>query len=647
MVWLNAVPQDIRMRRIGLLAAVPGALACLAAGAWLGARGALAVGAVLLLLALLLGWQELRHLHATFRAHGLAMRGAHDGLWSWDPVSKRLWVGDRLLAILGYSSNFIDDTHVWLELVHPDDRDGYNRAVSAHLKGETPYFYFEYRVRAHDGSYRWIASRGEAVRNRRGRAELMAGSLSDITERKETEARIRHLAYHDQLTGLANRALLSDRLEWAIAQSRRGEHGGVAVLFIDIDRFKDVNDVHGHAVGDVLLIELGRRLRECVRESDTLVRQGGDEFIMVMADVVSPACVMPVAAKLLESVRRPLTAGEEELCVSASIGISLFPADASDVQTLLRNADTAMYEAKRSGGNLARFYTRAMNDAVRARVAIESGLRQAIGRGELALHFQPQLNIATGALVGCEALLRWRDADGQRVPPDRFIPVAEASGQIVPIGEWVVGCALGQIAAWREAGLAPPRVAINVSPRQLAQPGFARLLLDELARRALPPEVVEVEVTESVFLHPDSGALDELRQLRQNGVRLALDDFGTGYSSLAYLGVLPFDILKIDRSFVATLDAAGDARGAAILKATIAMSRAFAMQVVAEGVERPTQLAALEALSCDLYQGYLCSPPVSAEEFGRRFLGTGAEAIDMAAARSARASTQARLAQRR
>lgn len=605
---------------MGLVLAGLGATLCLALGAWQASDGALAAGVGLLAVVLVLGWREIRHLHATFRAHGLAMRGAHDGLWSWDPVSKRLWVGDRLLAILGYSSNFLTDTHGWLALVHPDDRAGYNHAVAQHLKGETPFFYFEYRVCARDGSYRWIASRGEAVRNRRGRAVLMAGSVSDITERKQTEARIQYLAYHDQLTGLANRALLTDRLAQAIAIAQRGSHTGVAVLFIDIDRFKDVNDVHGHAVGDVLLVELARRLHACVRESDTLVRQGGDEFIMVLPAVVSAANVAPVVAKLLEAVRQPLMAGEVELCVSASVGVSLFPDDGDDAQTLLRNADTAMYDAKRSGGNMVRYYTRAMNDAVRARVAIESGLRQAIVRDELSLHFQPQLSIASGALVGCEALLRWRDGEGRCVPPDRFIPVAEASGQIVAIGDWVVGAALDQILAWRADGFVPPRVAINVSARQLAQPGFAARLLAALEARALAPEVLEVEVTESVFLHPDSAALGELRQLRRRGIRLALDDFGTGYSSLSYLGVLPFDTLKIDRSFVATIDAPDDARGDAILKATIAMSRAFDMQVVAEGVERASQLAALQALSCDVCQGYLFSPPVAGAQFAECFL---------------------------
>ncbi len=578
------------------------------------------LGAACLAATLWLAVVESRYLRSTFRAHRLAMRGAHDGLWWWDPVTKRLWVGDRLLGILGYSNNFLSDTHGWLNLVHPDDRAGYNRAVAQHLKGESPFFYHEYRVRARDGNYRWIASRGEAVRNRRGRAELMAGSVSDITERRQHEARIRQLAYHDQLTGLANRALLADRLEQALSRIKRRGFGRVAVLFVDIDRFKDVNDVYGHEVGDLLLVELAERLRTSVRDSDTLVRQGGDEFIVVLPDIEDATSVVPVVEKLLTSVNEPLTAAGADLCVSASIGVSLYPDDADDAQALLRNADTAMYDAKRAGGNLARYFTREMNEVVRARVEIETGLRQALGRDELSLNFQPLLDVASGALVGGEALLRWRDAAGKQVPPDRFIPVAEASGQIVQIGAWVVERALDQILAWRAAGLPTSRISINVSVRQLMHPGFADLVLAALTQRQLSPDVLAVEVTESVFLHPDSAALDELRLLRQHGIRLALDDFGTGYSSLSYLGVLPFDILKIDRSFIAGIDAQDDARGSAIVKATIAMSRAFGMKVVAEGVERQSQRAALQALACDVCQGYLFSPPVPADTFAARFL---------------------------
>ncbi|QID16655.1 EAL domain-containing protein [Nitrogeniibacter mangrovi] len=576
--------------------------------------------AVAMAVVLGLAWIELADLRATFRAHKLAMRGAHDGLWWWNPVTKRLWVGDRLLEILGYSDNFIADTHVWLHLVHPDDRGGYNRGVAQHLKGETPHFYHEYRVRAKDGSYRWIASRGEAVRNHRGRAVLMAGSVTDITARRQTEERIRTLAYHDQLTGLANRALLFDRLNLAIERVRRRGQGRIAVLFIDIDRFKDVNDVHGHEVGDLLLVELARRLRANVRASDTLVRQGGDEFIIVLPEITDSAGAAPVLDKVLQAVHKPIHVNGIELCMSASIGVSVFPDDAQDVPTLLRNADTAMYEAKHAGGNLARFYTHAMNDAVRERVNIEAGLRQAVARGELALHFQPKMRLGDSSLMGCEALLRWRDAEGRQIPPDRFIPVAESCGLIVPIGQWVADAALDQMLAWRSAGLKVPRVAINVSAIQLAQPGFAPLLLDALARRGLPNSLLELEVTESVFLHPEGAALEALRMLRSRGVRLALDDFGTGYSSLAYLGVQAFDTLKIDRSFVATADAPGQARSAAILRAMVAMATAFGMDVVAEGIERDAQRDALWRLGCESGQGYLFGAPMPAADFEARCL---------------------------
>jgi len=563
---------------------------------------------------------EVSYLRALFTAQKLAMRGAHDGLWWWDPMTKQLWVGTRLLQILGYSENFLSDTHEWLALVHPDDRAGYNRAVARHLKGDSSFFYHEYRVRAHDGSYRWIASRGEAIRNRRGRATLMAGSVSDITVRRQSEARIRDLAFHDQLTGLQNRAALADRLDIELARNRGREPSRTAVLFIDIDRFKDINDVHGHQIGDRLLVKLAKRLRACVRASDTLARQGGDEFIVVLSDVDEHADLMEIARKLLASVEAPLDVKGIEMLVTASIGISIYPDDAGDADTLFSNADTAMYDAKAAGGNQVRMYTHQMNDVVRERMDLEVGLRMAINRGELRLVYQPKVALRGGALKGCEALLRWQRANGAVVGPDRFIPVAERCGMIEQIGLWVMTTALDQVALWRDAGLHPPAVAINVSSLQLIRPGFSEALFDALAQRKLPAEAVEIEVTESVFMQPDSAAREEMLALRQQGVRLALDDFGTGYSSLSYLSAQAFDTLKIDRSFVSTADAGCHAREHSLLRAMVAMARAFDMAVVAEGIEREAQRDALLALDCTLGQGYLFDAPLDAEAFAATYL---------------------------
>lgn len=608
-----------RWRRwaLGLTAALACVCTAMALrGAELWAAGA----AIAWLLTLPLAACEFAFLRAAFTAQKLAMRGAHDGLWWWDPISKRLWVGARLLEILGYSENILKDTHGWLALVHPDDRVGYNLAVARHLKGESRFFYHEYRVKANDGTYRWIASRGEAVRNRKGLATLMAGSVSDITVRRQSEARIRDLAFHDQLTGLQNRAALSDRLDMALTRNNGREPTRTAVLFIDIDRFKDINDVHGHQVGDRLLVKLAKRLRAGVRGSDTLARQGGDEFIVVLSEVDEHADLMAIARKLLDTVEAPIEVTGLEMLVTASIGISIYPDDASDADTLFSNADTAMYEAKAAGGNQVRMYNHQMNDVVRERMNLEVGLRMAINRGELRLVYQPKVSLGSGELKGCEALLRWHRTDGSLVGPDRFIPVAERCGMIEQIGLWVMTTALDQIALWRDAGLRPPTVAINVSALQLLRPGFAEALFAALAQRKLPAEAVEVEVTESVFMQPESAAREEMLSMRQRGVRLALDDFGTGYSSLSYLSAQEFDTLKIDRSFVSTADAGCHAREHSILRAMVAMARAFDMTVVAEGIEREAQRDALLALDCAQGQGYLFDAPLAPDAFADTYL---------------------------
>ena len=608
--------SSARRRGVGLLASVATVFAF--AGLLFSFNAAYFLALALCVASLPMVVIELRHFYATFRAHDLAMREAHDGLWSWYPVSKELNVGQRLLALLGYSENLVPDTHAWLELVHPDDRGHYNYAVARHLKGETPHFYCEYRVRARNGEYRWLASRGLALRNRRGVAFLMAGSVSDITERKATEEHVRFLAHHDQLTGLANRLLLADSLPQVLAQSkRRGQ--AVAVLFIDLDRFKDVNDSLGHEIGDVLLMALAQRLKLSVRESDIIFRQGGDEFIVVLPGITDVLQAHLVTTKILHAVAQPVDANGHELCVTASIGVSFYPDDGVTPEILLRNADTAMYQAKAGGGNGVRFYTFQMNETIQRRVQIEAGLRRAIEKKQLMLFLQPQVDVVSRRLVGCEALLRWHNDEGQFVPPDRFIPVAEETGLILPIGDWVIDRAIDLLSAWREEGLVLPRVSINVSARQLWKPGLAQRLLERMAAAGHDPSLLEVEITESVFLHSDGDSLHELRELAASGVKLALDDFGTGYSSLSYLKQLPFHTLKIDRAFIKEIETA-DGSGDPIVAAIVAMARALGMQVVAEGVENTRQLDRLRRLHCHTAQGYLFSPALADKEFAQRFL---------------------------
>ncbi|HEX5803868.1 MAG TPA: EAL domain-containing protein [Azospira sp.] len=565
---------------------------------------------------------QLRRLRATQRAYQLAMQAAHDGFWEWDPVSKRLDVGARLLEILGYSQNFLPDTHAWLELVHPDDRAHYNRTVGEHLKGRTPFFYCEYRVRAHGGEYRWIASRGIAVRDANGVAYQMAGSVTDITERKRHEEQIAHLARHDQLTGLANRFLLAERLAAALAAAKAaGER--VALVFIDLDRFKDINDSLGHRLGDHLLQAVAERLSGGVQAGETLARQGGDEFIVLLPGIAGRAAAEARAQALLDLLESPFVTDGNHLHVGASLGLSLFPDDAADAEQLLRNADTAMYAAKRDGGGTVRWHTPAMKERVLHRASMEARLRRAIEQEQFVLHYQPQFETSSGRLFGAEALLRWRDGD-EWIAPDRFIPVAEETGLIVPIGDWVLDQAIACAGRWQEGPVQqqPLSMALNLSPRQFWSGDLLARVLAAIERHGVDAGQIELEITESMLLQAEGEHVAVLRALRERGMRLALDDFGTGYSSLSYLHRLPFTSLKIDRSFVGALfDQDGNyADGAALIPAIVAMAHSLELEVVAEGVETSAQLVHLRDLGVDLHQGFYSGRPVTEADFVRQFL---------------------------
>jgi len=575
---------------------------------------------------LTLSWREIERLRATARIHELAMQGAHDGVWSWNPVTKELLVGPRLLSILGYAENFLPNTDAWLKLVHRDDVAHYNSTVAAHLKGLSAHFYCEYRVRARSGEYRWIASRGIALRDRRGIATLMVGSVSDITERRRNEEQIQFLAFHDQLTGLPNRRQLAERLPQALAEAQQHGHR-VAVLFIDLDRFKNINDTLGHNVGDQLLQSVALRLQQCLAATDTIVRQGGDEFIVVLPSVRASEQATQAAEQVLAALATPFREQGYDFLISASIGIAFFPEDGRDGPTLLRNADTAMYEVKSAGGGAVRCHTGLMNERVPLRVSLENRLQHALERGELSLHYQPQVEVASGRMVGAEALLRWKTDEGF-ISPERFIPVAEETGLILPIGAWVLETAIAQAAAWRQEYGWAPRIAVNLSPRQFWRRGMAESILAQLAAVGLPNDAIELEITESMLLRPEGDSIEELRILHGAGLRLALDDFGTGYSSLSYLRLLPIDVLKVDRAFIAALtddsDESSDneSDSLAIVRAVLAMAHTLGFDVVAEGVETSAQLVRLRDLDCGYYQGYLFSRPLAAEDFAARLLAT-------------------------
>ena len=432
--------------------------------------------------------------------------------------------------------------------------------------------------------------------------------IADITERKQAEARMRHIAQHDPLTGLPNRLSLLNRLGQLLPEARR-HNFKAAVMFLDLDRFKVINDTLGHQVGDELLREVASRLSAVVRKTDFVARLGGDEFVILLPDVRMPTDAALVAGKIVAALAEPVGADGNELHTSPSIGISIFPDDGADGDTLLKNADTAMYHAKAAGRNNYQFFANEMNQAAAQRLDIERKLRHAIARNEFALVFQPQFSAGSRQPTGVEALVRWHHPSDGIIPPDRFIPVAEETGLIVDIGDWVLRNACREMKHWQDAGLQPLRIAVNVSARQLRRRDFCDAVAGALAETGLPAELLELEITESAVMEDPEEAVALLQRLGRMGLTLAIDDFGTGYSSLAYLKLFPIDHLKIDRSFVRDIE--HDLNDRAIAFSTIALAHSLGLNVIAEGVETEDQLELLRSNGCDEVQGYLFSKPLS------------------------------------
>jgi diguanylate cyclase (GGDEF)-like protein/PAS domain S-box-containing protein len=436
--------------------------------------------------------------------------------------------------------------------------------------------------------------------------------VNDVTERVRYEEQLEFQATHDVLTGLANRSLLGDRINQGIARARRDDEL-VAVMLIDLDRFKVVNDGLGHTPGDLLLREIARRLNACVRDTDTVARLGGDEFVVVLTSVTDPDNVALIASKILKSVHEPLYIEGKKLVITASIGIALFPRDGDEGDLLLRNADLAMYRVKEHGRNNFRFYLPEMHGMAINRLDVEGDLRRAIEADELAVYYQPKVDLVSGRIVGAEALVRWIHPKIGIINPLEFIPLAEETGLIIPIGEIVLRKVAGQLRDWSDKALDVVPVAVNISPRQFRQENLASTILQILEQAGIPGELLDLELTESMVMVHAEVAAAALHELKTLGCRLYLDDFGTGYSSLAYLKRFPIDALKIDRSFI--LDLTTDSDDAAIANAIIAMAHSLGMRVVAEGVEHKEQLDVLKAHGCDEFQGYYFARPIPAEQF--------------------------------
>lgn len=556
---------------------------------------------------------ERKHTEEALRQRQRAIESSSNGIMITDfnesdnpvtyvnPAFERI-TGYAAVEVLGHNGRFLagsDQEQLGLEEIRAALRE--QREGSAVLRN--------YRK---DGSLFWNELSVAPVRDENGNVTSFVGILNDITERKKYEEELEYQANHDGLTGLPNRNLLADRLNQALSfTDRYGKQA--AVLFLDLDHFKFINDSLGHDMGDRLLEITAGRLTECVRATDTVARHGGDEFVVVLPDLADGEDAATIALKIQDAVYQPFKLGEHELMISCSTGISMYPGDGDDAQTLLKNADAAMYRAKEQGRNCFRFYACEMNDKAVVRMAMESHLRRALERGEFLLHYQPQVDLASGRVIGMESLIRWQSPELGFISPAQFIPLAEETGLIVPIGEWVMKTSCAQNRAWQVAGFPPLIMAVNLSPRQFRQEKLAEFVARMLEETGLEPKYLELEIIESLVMHDVERAVVILNELKALGVHLSIDDFGTGYSSLSYLKRFPFDKLKIDQSFVR--DITSDPDNAAIVRAIIAMGHSLNLRLIAEGIETAGELSYLRSLACDDMQGYYFSRPVPAPVF--------------------------------
>jgi diguanylate cyclase (GGDEF)-like protein/PAS domain S-box-containing protein len=542
---------------------------------------------------------------------------AGEYVWEADLEDRFTYVSSRVQSVWSFSDQELIGRTPF-DFMPPGEDERVREWLAQNVRTDGSFRDLEHRILTRNAETRWLLVNAVGMFDEHGTLIGRRGTGRDVTDRKTAEARISYLATRDPLTELPNRVLFNDRLEQGIVAARRGNQS-LALLFIDLDRFKYINDSLGHQIGDVLLKEVAARMLSCVRKGDTLSRLGGDEFVVTLDGLEHAEDAGQVAAKIIKTLARPFEIAGHTLTTSCSIGISIFPLDAEDDRTLMKNADTAMYHAKEKGRNNYQFFSSEMNVRAVERHNLETALRRAIDRQEFVLFFQPQVDIRSGRVVGMEALLRWEHPERGLLLPSTFIGVAEESGLIDPIGQWVLRSACQRAKAWQDDGHPPMKIAVNISARQLNRPrDFSRALARVLSSTGLDPRYLELEMTESLLLHNADENIAVLRRLGKDGVRIAVDDFGTGYSSLSYLRQLPIDTLKIDRSFVRDIEI--DSEDAAIVHAVVAMGHSLELQVTAEGVETRGQLEALARIGCDEYQGYLFSKPVSAADAAARFL---------------------------
>lgn len=523
-----------------------------------------------------------------------------------------LVVNPALARIYGYDSpaELMESLHDIEKQVYVDSRRRTEFMQQVEKTGKVTNF--ESQIYKKDGTVIWISENARSVFSNSGEVLFYEGTVEDITERKLQEAKIEFQATHDSLTGLPNRTLLYDRMEQAVLKAQR-HRNFVAVVFIDLDQFKYINDSLGHQVGDQFLCAVANRLTHCIRGSDTVARQGGDEFVLLLTDQVNILNVTQTLQRILTAVSTPWCINGIELQITCSMGVSLCPTDANDPETMLKHADAAMYKAKELGRNNFKFFSTEMNSSVVDRLDMMTRLRHALVADEFVLHYQPKVHLPTGKLIGAEALIRWQPPGGNMVPPGQFIPLAEETGLIIQIGEWVLRKACAQNSAWQTAGYAALPVSVNLSPLQLERDNIVDLVSRVLRETELQPHFLELEITESAVMGDLEKSFAKLRKLKEIGVRISVDDFGTGYSSLSYLKRFPVDTLKIDQSFVR--DISSDSGNAGIVKAIISLGHTLNLNVLAEGVETEDEYRFLQDNHCDEMQGYYLSKPVAQAEF--------------------------------
>ncbi len=559
--------------------------------------------------------QKKEYLSQNEERYSLAMRASNDGLWDWDLKTNKICYSNRWKEMLGFNDDEISDTpDEWLSRIHQEDHDRVRASIDAYLEGTASNFEIEYRIRHFSDNYLWMMAKGLAIRTSSGRATRFAGSQTDVSERKSNEAQMIYDALHDTLTSIPNRTLLLDRIRQSLVRRKRYPKTSFAIIFIDLDRFRLVNESLGHIHGDELLQLISARLKETIPIGDTVARLGGDEFSILLQDIDRVRDVEVIAKDIQNSFSKPFFLGDREVFASASMGIAHSDNDYKTPEEILRDSELAMYRAKRDGKSQSIVFQPHFRQSSLSPIDLDTDLRRALDRDEMELHYQPIISMRDRTISGFEALLRWSHRSRGVISPNEFIPLAEETGLIYDLGQWVLGKACKQIAAWNKSKKKEDQleISINLSSRQFSDPNLVEGIVENIEKSGFDAEFLKIEITESALMQNAQRSVSMLNQLKDLNIKVCVDDFGTGYSSLSYLHTFPIDTLKIDRSFVH--DMSRNFRNMEIIRTIIMLAHNLKLDVIAEGVETGEQDAQLSALGCQFAQGFYFSRPINSSD---------------------------------